>query len=184
MNTLIATTLPQAEKKALGEQYYAEYYPRIHRYFISRMSSNREDAEDLAQTVFLKIFSFIKRDLWAGEGDIRYIFTVARNTLIDYYRKIKHTPIVSDELVTIASEATVSYTMDSGSQHSELIRCAMADLNTSEAKAVHLRYFMDMKYSAISKIMDRREDSVRQLVHRGIKALRISLKPHLVQFGY
>ena len=88
----------------LGEMLYTAYYTRIHRYFSFRIFDKYE-ADYLAQTVFLKIFASLKSGLWEGTGGICYIFTVARNTLIDYFRKNKHASIASDTLVDIFSDS-------------------------------------------------------------------------------
>ena len=156
---------------ALGEMLYTKYYSRIERYFSFRIS-DKSEAEDLAQTVFLKIIMSLKNGLWEGTGDICYIFTVARNTLIDYFRRAKHASIVSDELVeTFADSVTTTGHMLQREQR-ELLLAAMEDLREEEAHAVTLRYFADMEYPLIAKTMHKKECAVRQLVHRGLKSLR------------
>jgi RNA polymerase sigma-70 factor (ECF subfamily) len=159
---------------ALGEQLYRAYYTRIHRYFSFRVF-DKSEADDLAQTVFLKIFVSLKSGIWGGAGDIFYIFTVARNTLIDYFRKSKHAPIVSDELVhAFAESGMMSGEILQSEQHESLFS-AMKGLRAEEAEAVRLRYFADMDYARIAEAMEKGECAVRQLVHRGIKSLRTTL---------
>lgn len=159
---------------AIGEMLYSTYYTRIHRYFSFRIFDKCE-AEDLAQTVFLKIFLSLKNGLWEGTGDICYIFTVARNTLIDYFRRSKHALIISDELVDLFADSVTTSGSSEQSEQRELILCAMKDLRNEEVEAVTLRFFEDMEYSHIAKIMKKNECAVRQLVHRGLKALKVSL---------
>ncbi|MBP7804829.1 MAG: sigma-70 family RNA polymerase sigma factor [Candidatus Pacebacteria bacterium] len=159
----------------LGEGLYKAYYSRIFKYFSFRLF-NKSEAEDLAQTVFLKIFTSLKRGLWEGTGDLSYIFTVARNTLIDYFRRAKHALIVSDEIIqSIADSVTTSSRIEE-TEERERIMTAMKNLREEESEAVTLRYFADMEYPVIAKIMDKKEDAVRQLVHRGLKALKATLQ--------
>ena len=87
----------------MGEELYNAYYLRIYKYFKFRLRS-KFDAEDLAQTVFLKVITSLQRKMWDGSGALCYIFVVARNTLIDYFRRKKHACIVSDELVDMVAE--------------------------------------------------------------------------------
>ena len=161
---------------SFGELLYTEYYNRIYRYFSFRLFDKCE-AEDLAQTVFLKIFTSLKKGVWEGAGDLRYIFTVARNTLIDYFRRGKHASIVSNELVDAFADSVTSTSGIEEREQREHIATAMQGLRAEEVRAVSLRFFADMEYPAIAKVMDKREDAVRQLVHRGLKSLRANLQP-------
>lgn len=165
--------------ETLGEKMYKNHYTKIHRYFSFRIFDKCE-AEDLAQTVFLKIFRSLKSGLWEGAGDVAYIFTVARNTLIDHFRRGKFASIVSDDLVENFSDSIMSSdTMDHSEQREqrEMLASAMKGMRKAEGEAVTLRFLSDMEYPMIAKIMKRKEDAVRQLVHRGLKSLRLVLQP-------
>lgn len=153
------------------EELYEQCYARIFRYFSFRLPS-KENAEDLTQTVFLKICASLKNGIWNGQGHIHYIFTVARNTLIDYFRRSKHTPIASDEIVdSMADSATTSGPIEDRELR-EVLNGAMSHLRKNEVEAIRLRFFADLDYRNIAKIMGKREDAVRQLVHRGLRSLR------------
>jgi RNA polymerase sigma factor (sigma-70 family) len=158
----------------LGEQLYKMYYVRIYRYFNFRVF-DKSEAEDLAQTVFLKIFASLKKGLWEGTGDICYIFTVARNTLIDYFRRNKHASIVSDDLVGTFSDSLHTEDIIVQSELREQLLSAMQHLRKEQAEAVKLRYFSDLDYPAIAKLMQKKEDAVRQLVHRGLASLKANM---------
>ncbi len=161
----------------LGDTFYRSYYDRIYRYFSFRLF-DKSEAHDLTQTVFLKIFSSLQRGLWDGAGDIHYIFTVARNTLIDYFRQNKHAMIVSTDLVyALADSVTDAGIIDQG-QHRELLASAVGKLRKEEGEAVAYRFFADMEYKHIAQIMGKEVCTVRQLVHRGLKSLRGKLESH------
>lgn len=166
------------EIDALVEGYYVSYYARVHKYFHYRLS-DKQRADDLVQTVFLKVCTSLKRGVWDGKGDISYIFTIARNTLIDHFRHNKHVEITSDEVVeAIADTVSASDAMEQREQH-EMILSSMQGLSVHEAKAVSHRFFDDMAYCTIAKKMNKTEASVRQIVHRGLKAMKLTLEPQL-----
>ena len=157
------------------DEMYAECYTRIFRYFSFRLSS-KENAEDLTQTVFLKIYSSLKNGIWNGQGRVQYIFTVARNTLIDHFRRNKHATIASDELVeSVADTCTTSGPIEDRELR-EMLTDAMGNLRENEIIALKLRFFSDLDYRTIAKIMGKREDAIRQLVHRGLRSLKGYLK--------
>jgi RNA polymerase sigma-70 factor (ECF subfamily) len=155
----------------LVEHLYTAHQQAIFRYFFFRLR-NRSDAEDLSQSVFMKAFSSLKNGIWNGEGGIHYLFVIARNTLIDYFRKNRHTPIVSDDLTCDLFDTVTTDGPVEAREREELIAMAIAKLPCAEAQAVTLRFIKDMDYEAISVIMGKRKDTIRQLVHRGRKALR------------
>ncbi|MCR5453320.1 MAG: sigma-70 family RNA polymerase sigma factor [Lachnospiraceae bacterium] len=67
------------------EKIFREYHDKVFGYIISRVRTT-EDAEDLCQDVFTKVFKkFSTFD--SGKAKIgTWIYSVARNTVIDYYR--------------------------------------------------------------------------------------------------
>lgn len=76
------------------EKYLIDYYDAIHQYFIKNVA-NREDANDLTQEVWLKILK--NRSHSSPINNVKsWMFTVARNTLIDFYRKHNQTKSLSD----------------------------------------------------------------------------------------
>jgi len=60
-----------------------EFHPRIYRYYYFRTRS-KEDAEDLTGEVFLKMVKSVRKQ----RGNFpAWLFKIAKNLLIDYYRK-------------------------------------------------------------------------------------------------
>lgn len=70
------------------EKIYAEYHEKVLHY-IAQKVPNPHDAEDLVSCVFLKVYQ--KLDAFDGEkaSVSTWIYTVARNTVIDFYRTSK-----------------------------------------------------------------------------------------------
>jgi RNA polymerase sigma-70 factor (ECF subfamily) len=64
------------------------------RYIIKRVA-NAEDAEDILQEVFLKIHNNLK-NLEDEKKIHAWIYTIARNTITDYYRKNSRMPELTE----------------------------------------------------------------------------------------
>ena len=65
-------------------QIYKEYYPKILRY-LSRLSGNNLEAEDLTQDVFIKVNEAL--DKFEGRSSLStWIYTIATNTANDHFR--------------------------------------------------------------------------------------------------
>lgn len=82
------------------EEYFTElfdrYFPRVYRFYYSRLRV-RQDAEDLTSELFLKAFTKLGSYTDQGVPFSAWLFSIARNTLIDYVRKQKLQPILFDE---------------------------------------------------------------------------------------
>jgi RNA polymerase sigma-70 factor, ECF subfamily len=64
---------------------HSEFHNLLHNFIASRLR-NKEDADDILQEVFIKIAAKIN-SLENGEKLKSWIFSITRNTIIDYYRK-------------------------------------------------------------------------------------------------
>ena len=84
------------------ERHVREQAPAVFRFFI-RMGMTVEEAEDVTQETFVKIWR------WLGRYDRTqkfrpWIFAIARNTAIDFFRKKQKTPILISEEEETAQE--------------------------------------------------------------------------------
>ena len=70
---------------ASKEEVYIDYYDKVMRYVAGKIK-NRHEVDDIVSEVFLKVNE--KFDTFdAGKSSIStWIYTIARNTVIDYYR--------------------------------------------------------------------------------------------------
>ena len=78
-------------------------YQPVYHYLVKRTGRN-EEADELCQEVFLKVFE--RLDSYRSEvASVKtWVFTIARNTLIDFYRRQK--PESRGDLLEVAAEDT------------------------------------------------------------------------------
>jgi len=67
-------------------QLYEEYFGKIYRYVYLRLG-NRDEAEDLTQQVFVKALEAIGRYKWRNLPFASWLFRIAHNQMIDYFRR-------------------------------------------------------------------------------------------------
>ena len=87
---------------ASKEAVYIDYYEKVRRYVTGKIN-NRHEADDIVSEVFLKVNE--KFDTFDdGKSSIStWIYTIARNTVIDYYRINKPYAELPEELSSSAS---------------------------------------------------------------------------------
>ncbi len=154
------------------EEVYNTYYTPLYRYIFTRVK-NRQEAEDITATAFMKIWKSISSWDMNHTSPISFFFTVARNTLIDYFRKNAHKEIVSDEVI-------MQYAEENGDSDNESISVelrgailqAVSQLSEDQQEIITLFYTNDLTYKEIAEITGKKEDAIRQTHSRAIKRLR------------
>ena len=142
----------------------------IFRFFL-RSLNHHEDAEDLTQRVFIRIYRSSERYLPQAKFST-WIFTIARNLLIDEIKKRKRRPqVVFDEHIEKAGDGE-----DGRSE--ELTEILMKHLDTipeNHRTALLLRVQRELSYREIAEVMQTTEASVKTWIHRARLDLRKSL---------
>ena len=155
----------QGDREAFGV-LYTTYFTPVFRYILIRMRS-RQEAEDMTQTVFIKVWQSIYTYQEMGKPFLAWLFTIARNTIIDYSRKKK--PLLVED--PIISQVDPSALYERKEWVAEILKY-MENLSEDQRDAVTMRFFGECGYSEIACIMDKSEEAIRALVSRGLKHLR------------
>src|SRR5437667_1970221 len=161
---------------------------------LHHLVGNAEEAEDLAQEVFLRVYRARKK-YRARCKFSTWLFTIANNLALNAIRTRRRKPVVrlnvhdSGPLGPRPAEQLVK---DSGSgpirkiQRQELaglIRQALDDLNERQRLAVVLNKFEDMNYAEIAEIMGLTTKAVKSLLSRARENLRLALKDYIYMDG-
>jgi RNA polymerase sigma-70 factor (ECF subfamily) len=152
---------------------------------------NRDEAEDLCQEVFLRIYK-ARKGYRPRAKFSTWLFTIANNLALNYIRSKGRNPSVpigpssndSKAVVSVAQqlagrEGTPSTEMRQA-ELSEIVRDALAVLNEDQKLAVLLNKFEEMSYAEIADVMGRSPAAVKSLLARARNQLREQLEPYLL----
>ncbi len=147
---------------------YTERFTPIYKYVYFRVR-NYDVATDIAQDVFLKVFEGSKR--LDKETELRFLYTVARNKVIDFFRKNKSLSIPENFQ---REDMSIPRPDDHVLQQSdtEILFQLLDQLPDADREIIIMRHLQELDYVEIAKIVDREESAVRQIVSRGIKKLK------------
>lgn len=149
---------------------YENHVTPLYRYIYIRVRQ-REDAEDLTQQAFMKAWVALQ----ARPTEIAfapYLFTIARNLIIDRSRAHTIPPFSTDDSPEAADPAPSPLARAIiGEEYASLV-VALDTLPHLQREVVLLRAFADMSYEDIARILEKAEPAVRQLYSRGIRALK------------
>lgn len=159
----------EGDSKAF-DMLYSTYFTPLYRYVFIRLKT-REDAEDVVQDTFLKAYQALPRYEHTRDSMLPYLFTIARNLLINHTKKKRPDTMASEDMDRNADNGKTSDMAEGKELHLEL-RTAMEVLSETEREVIELKFFGEQTYAEIAEILDKREDAVRQHVARAMKKMR------------
>lgn len=162
------------DTKAFG-RLYTIYFTPVFRYIYYRVR-DKETTNDLTQTVFLKVLQSLKRYQEKNKSPLAYFFTVARNTVIDYWRKKKEISIDYSEKFLEMSAADNQLESVEKTDVSQILHRAISQLTDTEQEVIVLKFINDLPNREIAELLKKTEEAVRQLQYRALKKLRDHLK--------
>jgi RNA polymerase sigma factor (sigma-70 family) len=147
-----------------------------------RFTGRYEDAQDLTQEIFIKIFQTL-RTYDPAQGTFRtWMNRVARNHLVDHYRRTKKdraTSSLDDQLPRLeqtpgpGEDATARVEFR---ERKELLQIALSKLSPDLREAVILRDLQDLDYVEIAQVLSVPEGTVKSRINRGRVELARVLK--------
>jgi len=153
---------------------YKEFLNPIYNFVFYRTGKNHALAEDLVSEIFLKAYEKFESFNPKTASFRSWIYSIARNHIIDYYRVSK--PEVSlDEISDVIGE-TQNYNKKIA--HKKLItnvKSKLNDLPEAYKDIIILKYFRDLDNKEIGAILDKEPGAVRVTIHRAISALKKKL---------
>jgi RNA polymerase sigma-70 factor (ECF subfamily) len=173
------------------DRLVAKYQDRVVA-VLQQLVGNRQDAEDLAQTAFLRIYKNRKEYVPKAKFST-WLFTIANNLASNARRDGKRRPIsasahadpndsqgapILENLAAAPSGASPSRVM-AKAELAELVRVAVSQLSDEQRLAVMLNKFEDMSYRDIAAVLGKSEMAVKSLLSRARTALKAVLEPYL-----
>lgn len=155
---------------------YDQYFTKIYSYVYRRVN-NTQLAEDLVAETFYKALANINKFRWQERSFACWLYTIARNQVVDSYRKHEAMPVdntVLNEMVAPSREEPETIAL----QHStaEEILDAIHTLSSDQQDALLLRFREGLRLKEIARVMGKNEGAVKSLLFRGLKNLRSKLE--------
>jgi RNA polymerase sigma-70 factor, ECF subfamily len=140
-----------------------------------RMINNKEDAEDLAQEVFIKVYNHL------GQYNPEYKFStwilkIAHNTTIDTLRKKKMEVVPYDEKIALNQEAVSAENMYFHQFNKTLIEKAIQELPSDYREVILLYHHNGLNYNEIAETIGIPLSKVKNRLHRARNLLKVSLQ--------
>ena len=144
------------------------YADNVYRFILKNLR-NEEDARDVVQTAFEKMW--IHRDEVDASKSKSYLFTVAYRQMIDHIRKVKRIQLKEEfnENVKVQNKPANNL--------KKILDEALARLSETQRTLVLLKDYEGYSYEEIGQITNLSESQVKVYLHRA----RVQLKEYLVK---
>lgn len=143
--------------------------------FIYYKVQNREEAEDITQETYVKVLDYLQRDNVAVDKYNSFLKTIALNIIRDNWRKKKRQGNSMNLDAINPEEIAVSDFSDSTASHI-MIENALESLKKEQQTVIRLRIINGYSTSETSKIMNKKEGTIRVLQFRVLQALAEIMK--------
>ncbi|MBA7669708.1 RNA polymerase sigma factor YlaC [subsurface metagenome] len=161
----------RTQADALG-RLYEMYYERIFRFCVHRLF-NKEIAEDVTSTVFLEVARSIRTFKGRTVQDFQnWLYAIAANQANAYIRKTSRRKELLQEAVGSTTASATDSTDDSSELDWPRLYVAILKLKPQHQTIVTLRFFENLKYEQLAKILNVKEATVRVTLHRILNELR------------
>ncbi len=161
------------QKKEHFEKLYGNHADEIFRFALYKLS-DREKAKDVVQDTFVKAWNHISEDREVLINPRAFLFRLARNLIIDSYRKVKPLSIDALEEIIhfdISDEHKFKDEMHDAVDISIALE-ALSILDTDIRDVIIMRYVDGLSIKEISDVTGQRENTVSVKIHRALKEMQ------------
>jgi RNA polymerase sigma-70 factor (ECF subfamily) len=171
----------QSGDESAFEKIFEHFFDTTFR-FVSR-KVNPNEVEDITSEVWLKIVKSIKKYTNTSAGSFSaWVFRIARNTIIDYYRTKKEFLSLENEndglalIDTIPADASLmpNTILNQKYEHARIQKW-IHTLPAKQKEVIELRFIEDLSHQEISQILGKSPGNIRVIQSRAIKTLKDSI---------
>ena len=162
------------DKKEFSE-FYNKNIDKVFRFIYLRVDTT-ETAQDLTSLAFLKLW---KRQDSEISNSTAFLYRIARNQIIDFYRSKRKKPLSLDKVGEIADFQVTQPTFSEKIEltlEMERIKKVIQNIKPVYADVIIWHYVDDLSSKEIAQILKKREGNVRVIIHRALQALKEQLE--------
>lgn len=163
---------PERGYRLLMDAYQLPLYRHIR-----RMVQSHEDADDVLQNTFLKVFRNIA-NFEERSSLYTWIFKIASNEAFTFIKKNNRHAAFFDNGESSADleSRSIATSQVNGEQIREMLHVAMEYLPVKQKQVFSLRYFEEMDYRQMSAVLETSEGALKASFHHAVKKIEDFIK--------
>jgi RNA polymerase sigma-70 factor (ECF subfamily) len=148
---------------------YEHFSDKIYRFIYFRVG-HKEIAEDVLSDTFVKSWQKINQ-INSPEALAGWLYQIARNNIIDYYRIKKDTVSLEDVAETLQDLVSPVDTINASLQQKRILD-VLNQLTSEQQEVIKYRFFEDLSNEEIAYVMGKTIGAIRVIQHRAITKLK------------
>jgi RNA polymerase sigma factor (sigma-70 family) len=163
---------PDQGRQEAFATFYEEYMPKVYKYIGYRIASTQA-AEDLTSAVFEK--ALVKFESYRQEKAAfsTWIFAIARNTVIDYFRLLKKEDSLDGEgMPDVPDRAALPAEAAEQSDEIRRLHYCVDKLSSPEKDIISLKFGAELSNRDIARHIRLSETNIGVIVFRTVRKLR------------
>lgn len=156
---------------------YDAYSQAVYRFIYLKVPTV-QDAEDLTAETFLKVWHYVKDNKNVRQLQA-FLYQVARNVVIDFYRRRGNVQLESIDDADIVIADRVDLTLEEKMAlkgEMESVEHALRQLKDAYREVIVLHYLNELSLKEIARVIGKNPGATRVLLHRALKAVKMLLQ--------
>jgi len=172
------------EDRSAFEQLYEAYYARLFNYTYKRIG-DFETSRDIVSEVFLKAYLAIDKFQWRGISIQSWLYRITSNEIKLFFRSAQYVPrwVSQTYEEDLFREANTNLVQEQARADAELtkyeqflkVQQALKKIPVKYQEVIALKYFEQLQIKEIAQILNKKEGTVKSLLHRGIGLIKNNL---------
>lgn len=167
------------DESALAE-VYDRYAPAIYRYAY-RLTGRQQVAKEITSDTFYRMLNAIKNDSGPKKNVSAWLYRVAHNLVVDYYRRGPNEDTLAIDTLQLAGPDD----HESNLQRMETavyLRRALHKLTPLQQQVIALRFLEGLSSDEVAEIMGKTTGSVKALQHRALVSMKRIMEKENVKY--
>ncbi|HAT66094.1 MAG TPA: RNA polymerase subunit sigma-70 [Flavobacteriaceae bacterium] len=173
--SLVTALKSQDLREKAFRELITTYKERLY-WHIRKIVLNHDDADDVLQNTFIKVFRNI--DKFQGESKLyTWMYRIATNESITFInKKAKKLQVTSEEVQQAALSNLKEDVYFEGSEIQLKLQRAIASLPQKQQLVFNMKYFDDITYEELSTILDTSVGGLKSSYHIAVKKITTFLE--------
>lgn len=172
---LVKLLISKEDVNSAFSQLIALYKERLY-WHIRHMVKNHDDANDILQNVYIKVYHNIKK--FKGQSKLySWLYRIATNEAISFInKKAKKLHISNQELQEYLVNNLEADSYYDGDAIQLQLQKALATLPEKQRQVFQMKYFEELKYREIAEILGTSEGALKASYHLAVKKIEAYVK--------
>jgi len=151
-------------------EIYNRHQPAIYRYIFHRVG-DVATAEDLTSEVFVRLVERIDHFTYRGHPLLAWLYTVARNLIVDYQRRAGQTTVFPSYEQLVIEVGDLEQAAERGLVQ-RWLAAALTHLTEDQRQVIILKFVEGLDNAEVARTVGKSVGAVKSLQHRALAVLR------------